>query len=91
MARAAGLKVIGTAGSEDGLALVRAQGAAHVLNHREPGYLDHVATVTDGGPDIILEMLANENLDRDLSISGAAGASSSSATVAASRSTRARR
>ena len=73
MARAAGLTVIGTAGTEAGMAVVRAQGAAHVLNHREPGYLDHVASVTNGGPDIILEMLANENLDHDLTVLGKRG------------------
>ncbi len=68
MARAAGLAVIGTASTEDGAALVRAQGAAHVLNHREAGYLDQLALLTDGGPDIIIEMLANHNLDNDLAV-----------------------
>jgi NADPH2:quinone reductase len=65
---AAGLRVIGTAGSDEGAALVRALGAQHVLNHREPGYLDHLASMTSGGPDVIIEMLANQNLDADLSV-----------------------
>lgn len=64
----AGLTVVGTAGTEEGMALVRAQGARHVLNHRAPGYLDQLGTITDGGPDIIIEMLANENLDADLTV-----------------------
>jgi NADPH2:quinone reductase len=68
MARAAGLTVIGTAGSVEGGELVQAQGAHHVLNHREAGYLDHMASITSGGPDIIIEMLANQNLDTDLTI-----------------------
>lgn len=66
-ASGAGLTVIGTAGTDDGLAVVRAQGADHAVNHRTPGYLDQVAELTGGrGPDLILEMLANVNLDHDL-------------------------
>lgn len=38
----AGLKVIGTAGSAEGLEIVLKEGADHVLNHREDGYLDKV-------------------------------------------------
>lgn len=68
MAHAAGLTVIGTAGTEEGAALARAQGAAHVLNHREAGYLDQLGLLTNGGPDIIIEMLANQNLDNDLAV-----------------------
>jgi NADPH2:quinone reductase len=66
--RAAGLTVIGTAGTDEGAAQARAQGAAHVLNHRAPHYLDDLATMTSGGPDVIIEMLANQNLDADLSV-----------------------
>ena len=69
LARAAGLKVIGTAGSDEGLELVRAQGAHHVLDHRKPGYLEALRDVTGGlGVDVIIEMLANVNLDKDLGI-----------------------
>lgn len=64
-----GATVIGTAGSDDGLAVVRAQGARHAVNHRLPGYLDEITRLTDGrGPDVILEMLANVNLDHDLTV-----------------------
>jgi NADPH2:quinone reductase len=67
IARAWGLTVIGTAGTSAGLELVKAQGAAHALNHREPDYLDRLKELTDGrGPDVILENLANVNLDNDL-------------------------
>jgi NADPH2:quinone reductase len=69
LARCHGLQVIGTAGTDRGLALVREQGAHHVLNHRQPDYLEQVAAVTGGrGADVIIEMLANVNLDRDLDV-----------------------
>jgi NADPH2:quinone reductase len=66
---AVGASVIGTAGSDDGLAVVRAQGASHAINHRAPGYLDQITAASGGrGPDVILEMLANVNLDHDLTV-----------------------
>lgn len=69
LANAAGMKVIGTAGTQEGLELVLAQGASHVLNHHAPGYLDTLPDLTCGqGVDMVLEMLANVNLDRDLEI-----------------------
>ncbi len=69
LAVAAGATVVGTAGSDDGLAVVRAQGARHAINHRAAGYLDSITAATAGrGPDVILEMLANVNLDHDLTI-----------------------
>ncbi len=69
MARSHGLRVIGTAGTADGAALVKAQGAHHVLNHRDADYLQQVLTLTGGrGVDVVLEMLANVNLDKDLDV-----------------------
>jgi NADPH2:quinone reductase len=69
LARAAGLTVIGTAGTERGRRLVLEQGAHHVLDHAAPGYLDEVMRLTGGqGVDIVLEMLANVNLQKDLGI-----------------------
>ncbi len=69
LARARGVRVIGTAGTEEGLALVRAQGADHAFNHRAEGYLQEIVACCGGrGPDVIVEMLANVNLDRDLGI-----------------------
>jgi NADPH2:quinone reductase len=69
LARAAGLWVIGTAGSERGMALAKAQGAQRVLNHGVPGYLSGVKELTCGrGVDVVLEMLANVNLGRDLGV-----------------------
>lgn len=69
LARAAGLTVVGTGGTEDGRALARREGAHHVLDHRAEGYLDEALSLTGGrGFDVILEMLANVNLERDLSL-----------------------
>jgi NADPH2:quinone reductase len=69
IARAHGMQVIGTAGTDEGARLVREQGAHHVLNHRAADYLQQVPALTGGrGVDVILEMLANVNLDRDLEI-----------------------
>jgi len=69
LARAAGLTVIGTAGTDRGRELVAVQGAHHVLDHRAPGYLDELLKLTQGrGVDIVLEMLANVNLAKDLSV-----------------------
>jgi NADPH2:quinone reductase len=69
LARAAGLVVAGTAGSEAGLKLVTEQGAHHAVNHSAPGYLDELMKFTGGrGFDLILEMLANKNLAADLNM-----------------------
>jgi NADPH2:quinone reductase len=69
LARAAGLTVIGTAGSDRGAQLVRDLGASHVLDHRRTDYLTELLNITEGrGVDIILEMLANVNLGKDLQI-----------------------
>lgn len=69
IASAAGLHVIGSAGTPEGLELVRANGAAAAVNHRDAGYLEQVKAATGGrGPDVILEMLANVNLQKDLDI-----------------------
>jgi NADPH2:quinone reductase len=69
IARAHGLQVIGTAGTDEGLRLVREQGAHHVLNHNDADYLQQLLPLTGGrGVDLVLEMLANVNLDKDLDV-----------------------
>jgi NADPH2:quinone reductase len=69
LAHAIGVTVIGTAGSDAGMKLVREQGAQHALNHSADGYLDELMKLTDGrGVDAILEMLANKNLAKDLTV-----------------------
>ena len=69
IARALGLRVIGTAGSERGVELVRREGAHHAFDHHNAGYRDGILEATGGhGVDIILEMLANVNLGHDLTL-----------------------
>jgi NADPH:quinone reductase len=66
-AAAAGLEVIGTAGSERGRELALREGARHVAPHGDPGCREEVLRLTGGrGADLIVEMLANENLGADL-------------------------
>jgi NADPH:quinone reductase len=66
-AHATGMTIIGTAGTDEGLELVRAAGAQITINHRSPDYQRQIMEATKGhGADVILEMLANVNLGRDL-------------------------
>jgi NADPH2:quinone reductase len=63
------LRVIGTAGTDEGRALVREQGAAGVVDHEAPDYAAELLTHTNGrGFDVIIEMLANVNLALDLTL-----------------------
>jgi NADPH:quinone reductase len=69
IARAHGLHVLGTAGTIEGLGLIREQGAHGVFNHRDGDYRAAIAAATGGrGVDLVLEMLANVNLDHDLDL-----------------------
>ncbi|MGD0725315.1 MAG: NADPH:quinone reductase [Spirochaetia bacterium] len=69
LARARGMRVIGTAGTDKGRDLVLREGAHHVVDHRTAGYQDQVRELTgDRGVDVILEMLANVNLGADLKL-----------------------
>jgi NADPH2:quinone reductase len=69
LAHARGLTVIGSGGTDKGLAAVREHGADVVVNHREPGYGDEIMRATGGkGVDLIVEMAAHVNLDRDLGL-----------------------
>jgi NADPH:quinone reductase len=69
LARNADLKIIGTAGSDEGRNLVLNEGADHALDHKADNYLDEVLKITDGrGVNIVLEMLANVNLQKDFDV-----------------------
>src|SRR6266542_3735212 len=69
LARARGLRIFGTAGSDEGLKLAREQGAHEVFNHRTPDHFEQIMKATSGrGVDVIVEMLANVNLGKDLTI-----------------------
>jgi len=74
MARAMGLMVLGTAGTEKGLELVKREGAHQVFDHTKPDYREQILKATGGlGVDLILEMLANVNLGHDLKLLAARG------------------
>jgi NADPH2:quinone reductase len=69
IASAAGLRVFGTAGTERGRQLAREQGAREVFDHSASGYEKDVLAKTGGrGVDLIIEMLANVNLVKDLDL-----------------------
>ena len=69
LARGAGLRVLATGGTDTGRQLCRDQGAQEVFDHTSPDYLDRLRRATVGaGVDLILEMLANVNLGKDLTV-----------------------
>jgi len=69
LARAAGLSVIGTGGTERGRQLLVEQGARHVLGYDAPDFADRIMALTGGqGVDIALEMRADATLGRDLGV-----------------------
>lgn len=69
IAKALGAKVIGTASTEEGRKLIRALGADVAMPHVVNGqYADIMAATDQQGPDVIIEMLANQNLETDLEI-----------------------
>ena len=64
-----GLTVLGTAGTQKGIDLVKREGAHHVFDHSKTGYQEEILKATRGrGVDIVLEMLANVNLATDLKL-----------------------
>jgi len=74
LARAHGLRVFGTAGSDEGCTLAREQGAHEVFDHRVPDHFEQIMKATGGhGVDVIVELLANVNLGKDLTILAKAG------------------
>lgn len=67
LSRALGLKVLGTAGTPEGMKLALNNGAHLAFNHREESYTDKIMEATEGrGIDVIVEMLSNVNLSKDL-------------------------
>jgi NADPH:quinone reductase len=74
LARAAGLHVVGTAGSDRGKEIVAKEGAHEVLDHTQKDHFEKALALTSGrGYDVIIEMLANVNLAKDLTILGMGG------------------
>lgn len=55
LARAAGAEVIAAARGEAKLALAQRLGAQHVVDYSEPGWVDRVRALSDGGVQIVLD------------------------------------
>ncbi len=69
LAHARGLTVIGSGGTDKGMALARQHGADIVVNHRQEKYTDEIMKATGGrGVNLIIEMAVHVNLDRDLGL-----------------------
>ncbi len=61
-----GYTVIGTASSKDGLDLIHANGGNAAFDHTDETHFAQIKEFTGGrGVDVIVEMLANVNLERD--------------------------
>jgi len=65
LALSAGMDVVASAGTQAGADLLREQGVENVILHNEDGHLAAFQSL-ENGFDIIIEMLANHNLDQDL-------------------------
>jgi len=69
LAHAHGMRVIGTGGTDAGLTMAREHGADVVVNHGAASYTEEITRATGGrGLDVIVEMAAHVNLDRDLGL-----------------------
>lgn len=69
MAKGIGAIVVGTAGTEEGKSLVKSSGADYAIDHITETSFEQLLSVTNGqGPDVIIEFLANVNLENDMKI-----------------------
>ena len=67
LSKSAGLQIFATGGSNKGRELLKQQGAHHIFDHHSPTYTQDILTKTNHqGVNLILEMLANINLAKDL-------------------------
>lgn len=67
LAKAAGAKVIATAGSDDKCAACIALGADHAINYRTHDFVAEVKRLTDGkGANVVLDMVAGDYVAREL-------------------------
>jgi NADPH2:quinone reductase len=71
LAKTLELRVIGTAGTPEGLKMIQDQGVDFAFNHRDKDYIEKITqqfVQFPNGIDIILEMLANVNLNNDMQL-----------------------
>jgi NADPH2:quinone reductase len=67
LAKAAGARVIATAGSDDKCAACIALGADHAINYRAHDFVAEVKRLTDGkGANVVLDMVAGDYVAREL-------------------------
>jgi NADPH2:quinone reductase len=64
-----GCNVFGTAGTNQGRELIKSLGVIEAFDHRSDNYIQQIMDRTGGrGVDLIIEFLADKNLDKDLSL-----------------------
>jgi len=64
-----GCRVLGTASTQAGRDLVKQLGASEIFDHRSSNYIQQMLDSTGGrGVDLIIEMLADKNLDKDIGL-----------------------
>jgi NADPH2:quinone reductase len=69
IAKTLGAYVIATAGSKEGINLVKSVGANEVYDHSKEGYIDQILDEKISYDiHVVLEMLANKNLENDLKL-----------------------
>ena len=69
LAKHKGLKVIGTASSEQKLEIVANLGADHAINYSEPDWTDEVLKATEGrGVDWLIEMVGGDIVAKNLKV-----------------------
>ncbi|MFN8474039.1 MAG: NADPH:quinone oxidoreductase family protein [Anaerolineae bacterium] len=61
--KALGARVIGTAGSDEKLDFVRAQGADHALSYRDDTWVKQVMDITGGGANVIYDPVGGDIFD----------------------------
>jgi NADPH2:quinone reductase len=66
-ARALGLQLIGTAGSDEKCALAREHGAAHVINYQREDFVAKVKEITGGkGVKVVYDSIGKDTFERSL-------------------------
>lgn len=66
-ARALGLQLIGTAGSDEKCALAKEHGAAHVINYSKEDFLSRVKDITGGkGVKVVYDSVGKDTWDKSL-------------------------
>lgn len=61
-----GLRIIASCSTTPAMDYLKSLGVDWIVNRSDPKYMDTVKSLNDGkGPDIIYEMLANVNLNKD--------------------------